>query len=147
MKVQLSLEERTINRIFYESRPKGGLGRDVAVAKILTEAFAEVAAKSEAELSRLRAELAQKDEVLKVAREALDGLRWRRPCTEKCAAMPKCAVCGRTKAPKGRSLPMEAATGYCGNDCTGYYADPQSGHLWPKEWAEHRDNPKRTEAP
>lgn len=42
MKVQLSLEERTINRIFYEPRPKGGLGRDVAVAKVLTEAFAEI---------------------------------------------------------------------------------------------------------
>lgn len=42
MKVHLSLEERTVNRIFYESRPKGGLARDVAVAKILSEAFEEV---------------------------------------------------------------------------------------------------------
>lgn len=48
MKVQLSLAERTINRIFYAPRKAGGLVRDVEVAEILNEAFAEVRAESAA---------------------------------------------------------------------------------------------------
>lgn len=71
MKVQLSLAERTVNRIFYESRPKGGLDRDVAVAKILNEAFAEAAAVATSDrVTRLNKAL---DLLLPMAREYAEG--------------------------------------------------------------------------
>jgi hypothetical protein len=48
-------------------------------------------------------------------------------------ARVECAVCHRTKKPRGRDAPMEAANGYCSEDCSGYRADPQVGDLWPGE--------------
>jgi hypothetical protein len=54
-------------------------------------------------------------------------------CTAACRAMPDCARCGKRKAPRGRSVPMEAASGYCTPACLGYYEEPRSGHMWPGE--------------
>lgn len=65
------------------------------------------------------------------------------PCTEKCAAMPTCAECGRRKAPRGRSVPMEAANGYCNWECPGYGLEPRSGHLWPEEVPKPKAKRKR----
>ena len=42
-----------------------------------------------------------------------------------------CAVCGRTKAPLGRSAPMMLS--FCESDCPGYEKDPLPSHLWPNE--------------
>lgn len=57
-------------------------------------------------------------------------------CTARCAAMPECTTCHRSKKPRGRDAGIAAANGYCDSDCPGYYADPQAGHLWPNEWSE-----------
>jgi hypothetical protein len=54
-------------------------------------------------------------------------------CTVECEAAPTCAVCRRTKPPRGRSVPMEAANGMCSMECSGYWQAPKSGHLWPGE--------------
>jgi hypothetical protein len=54
-------------------------------------------------------------------------------CTSACEAMPSCAVCGMRKKPRGRSAPLEAANGYCDDDCPGYRQEPRPGHLWPGE--------------
>lgn len=55
-------------------------------------------------------------------------------CTPACEAMPDCVVCKKRKAPRGRSVPMEAANSYCHMlDCPGYFMDPKAGHLWPGE--------------
>lgn len=56
-------------------------------------------------------------------------------CTAACWASPICTVCRKRKAPRGRSVPMEAANSYCssGQDCDGYYQPPHAGHLWPGE--------------
>ncbi len=49
----------------------------------------------------------------------------------------ECRRCGRTKAPRGRSLPDAMYDGYCTWDkCTGYRDDPLPGDLWPGETAE-----------
>lgn len=56
-------------------------------------------------------------------------------CTEACYARPRCSVCGLTKAPRGRSVPLEAANGYCDWECPGYDQEPRAGHLWPNERA------------
>lgn len=53
-------------------------------------------------------------------------------CTEKCWTRVECARCGRSKKPHGRSVPMEAANGYCDQDCSGYDEEPKAGHLWDK---------------
>ena len=45
----------------------------------------------------------------------------------------ECTVCGRTKAPVGRSLPMGSAPGYCTFECEGYYDDPKPDYLFPTE--------------
>jgi hypothetical protein len=60
--------------------------------------------------------------------------------TVACWAMPDCTVCGRRKAPRGRSVPLEAATGYCttGGECRGYGELPYAGHFWPEEEPELR---------
>ena len=58
-----------------------------------------------------------------------------------CERMPTCKTCGMSKPPRGRSVPMEAANGYCGYDCSGYGEEPRSGHLWPGEirrWREEQ---------
>lgn len=43
----------------------------------------------------------------------------------------ECAVCHRTKAPRGRSVPLGMS--HCNNDCVGYQREPFSGSLWPGE--------------
>jgi hypothetical protein len=43
-----------------------------------------------------------------------------------------CAVCGRQKQPRGRSAALEAASGYCTDECSGY-REPFVGDLWPGE--------------
>lgn len=57
-------------------------------------------------------------------------------CTPACWAMPDCAVCGRCKAPRGRSVPAEAGGSLCVSGCPGYNLDPQPGHYWPGEAAD-----------
>lgn len=52
--------------------------------------------------------------------------------------MPDCTVCRRRKAPRGRSVPMEASTGYCNWQCDGYDLEPKPGHFWPGEEPELR---------
>lgn len=42
-----------------------------------------------------------------------------------------CTVCGRTKAPVGRSVPYMAS--YCDSVCVGYDVDPLPSHLFPGE--------------
>ena len=61
-------------------------------------------------------------------------------CTEKCEAAPTCAVCHRTKAPFGRSIPLEMANGMCSDDCEGYRMEPRVGHLWPGEFAMSKEH-------
>jgi hypothetical protein len=61
-------------------------------------------------------------------------------CTEACCAMPECAVCHKTKHPRGRDPGMYAASGYCANECPGNSLDPQAGHGWPSEWREFVDS-------
>lgn len=57
-------------------------------------------------------------------------------CTLACWAMPDCHRCKLRKAPFGRSIPLEASTGYC--HCEGYYEPPKPGHYWPEEERELR---------
>jgi hypothetical protein len=59
--------------------------------------------------------------------------------TEACYAQPHCTVCGKRKAPNGRSVPMEMATSLCNADCNGYHQEPLPGHLWPDERPRLRD--------
>ena len=54
-------------------------------------------------------------------------------CTPQCYAQPECTVCGKRKAPRGRSVPLEMANSLCDFDCSGYFAEPRPGHLWPEE--------------
>ena len=42
-----------------------------------------------------------------------------------------CAVCGISKAPIGRSVPMELRM--CDSECAGYHQPPLVGSLWPAE--------------
>lgn len=50
------------------------------------------------------------------------------------APYPTCTVCGMDKPPRGRSVPMETASGYCcSHDCKGYWQEPLTGDLWPGE--------------
>ena len=44
----------------------------------------------------------------------------------------ECVVCLRKKAPRGRSVPIGAYL--CeANNCSGFYAHPYPGDLWPGE--------------
>lgn len=61
-------------------------------------------------------------------------------CTKACESWPACTVCGKTKAPIGRSLPLEACGGYCDDDCPGYRQAPRPGHLFPGELARIRED-------
>jgi len=54
-------------------------------------------------------------------------------CTAACWEPVYCTVCGRRKAPRGRSVALEAANGFCDWECSGYRLDPRPGHLWPNE--------------
>jgi hypothetical protein len=47
----------------------------------------------------------------------------------------ECTVCKRTKAPRGRSVPMARANSMCDHECPGYWLDPKPGDLWPGESA------------
>lgn len=71
-------------------------------------------------------------------------------CDAKCWTPVTCEACLRTKQPNGRSVPMEAANGYCSYDCPGYGREPTAPHLWsehdsnrhysdPAGWAAHKD--------
>jgi len=45
-----------------------------------------------------------------------------------------CAVCGRDKAPRGRSVPDASHESWCTWDkCVGYNLPPDVGSLWPGE--------------
>lgn len=54
-------------------------------------------------------------------------------CKESCRRRVTCAVCQKTKLPRGRSAPMEMYGVDCSSECPGYYQDPKPGHLWPYE--------------
>lgn len=54
-------------------------------------------------------------------------------CAADCWARVECARCGKVKAPRGRSIPLPAAGGYCDSSCAGYYDAPKPPHLWPQE--------------
>lgn len=54
-------------------------------------------------------------------------------CTAQCWTEVECYTCRRHKAPRGRSVPMAAAGGYCDTDCSGYRESPAPGHMWPCE--------------
>lgn len=43
----------------------------------------------------------------------------------------ECAVCHRTKAPRGRSVPL--GMDRCDSECKGYQQEPYPGSLWPGE--------------
>ena len=67
--------------------------------------------------------------------------RYGSPCTASCWAEADYIVCKRRKAPRGRSVPAEAAGSYCPHECPGHNQPPIPGHYWP---GEARDD---TEAP
>lgn len=51
-------------------------------------------------------------------------------CSDACWTNVDCAVCGRWKTPRGRSVPLEMAGSRCDDDCPGYALDPRPPHLW-----------------
>lgn len=51
-------------------------------------------------------------------------------CDAKCWTPVTCARCHLRKAPIGRSVPLEAANGYCDRECSGYREEPKAPHLW-----------------
>lgn len=49
----------------------------------------------------------------------------------------ECVVCYRRKAPRGRSVTVEMADSLCSHgNCSGYWASPYPGDLWPGETEE-----------
>jgi hypothetical protein len=42
-----------------------------------------------------------------------------------------CKICGRGKAPRGRSVPFGLSM--CDRECEGYDQEPYPPHLWPGE--------------
>ena len=66
-------------------------------------------------------------------------------CNEGCFARVQCVVCHRTKAPRGRSVPMEAANGYCDFECRGYEVAPTAPHNWPNEMSREPPSPEAEE--
>ncbi len=62
-------------------------------------------------------------------------------CTENCRREVTCDKCGRTKAPRGRAIPVAMAGGLCDPDCPDYYNEPRPGHLWPREDFDERTAP------
>ena len=63
-------------------------------------------------------------------------------CTIECERRVKCAVCGRTKPPRGRSVSPYMASGYCEHECSGHDIPPEAGHLWPGELADMDREPE-----
>ena len=51
----------------------------------------------------------------------------------------KCTVCGKRKAPHGRSIPDLTADTWCSaySGCPGYAGEPLPGCLWPGETEEN----------
>lgn len=64
---------------------------------------------------------------------------WNRDCTVECERRVECTTCELSKAPVGRSVPLEAANGFCGPGCSGYRDDPLPGDLWPGELSRLRE--------
>ena len=69
-------------------------------------------------------------------------------CTPECWTEHQCTVCGQPIAPTGRSIPVEAASGYCQRECPGNPGGGSPRHLWdehdgnrsyldPDGWADH----------
>lgn len=56
-------------------------------------------------------------------------------CDAACWTRVDCKTCGKPKAPRGRSVAMPAANGYCDLECPGYTEEPTAPHLW----SEHDD--------
>lgn len=54
-------------------------------------------------------------------------------CGPACWTPVECVVCRKTKAPRGRSVALEATAGYCHDDCPGYEQAPKPPHYWPNE--------------
>ncbi len=54
----------------------------------------------------------------------------------------KCATCGMTKAPIGRSVPLPMANSRCDSECPGHREDPYPRDLWPGEKREDFGYPK-----
>lgn len=50
----------------------------------------------------------------------------------------RCEICGKTKAPRGRSIPIMRHSDFCssGSNCPGYRSEPFPGDLWPGETEE-----------
>lgn len=48
----------------------------------------------------------------------------------------RCSICGRSKAPHGRSAPDAMYGSLCNSDCCGYDSAPLPGCLWPGETEE-----------
>lgn len=67
-------------------------------------------------------------------------------CTVACERVVECAVCGHTKRPWGRSVPLAMENSRCGFDCPGYDKEPHPGHLWPGELAQ-MDEQAENDAP
>ena len=51
---------------------------------------------------------------------------------ERVGIAAECSVCGKRKAPVGRSAPREMSL--CTWECPGYVQEPYIGSLWPGEW-------------
>ena len=76
-------------------------------------------------------------------------------CTNACWDSVECDACGRIKAPRGRSLPLETVGGYCSSgNCDGYSQMPRAPHLFgphdsdrayfdERGWQEHKANCER----
>lgn len=58
------------------------------------------------------------------------ALRQKSKCHPSCWDRPECTVCGSRKALKGRSMPMTGERLCEAVVCSGYYEDPQPGHLF-----------------
>ena len=56
-----------------------------------------------------------------------------RAAVDRAGTSPRCAECGRTKAPIGRSVPLGMSGSMCDRDCAGYLDFPRPDQLWPGE--------------
>jgi hypothetical protein len=54
-------------------------------------------------------------------------------CDQVGGPLPRCAVCGKTKHPRGRDPGVYAASGYCAAECEGNQQEPIPSSLWPGE--------------
>ncbi len=62
---------------------------------------------------------------------SVDLLRW----LDREGSSPQCETCRRTKAPLGRSVPLEMYGSMCDRGCPGYSDGPKPDQLWPGESA------------